>query len=121
MHIPFDPRTWESLDLPNTSACSRVHGLSIDCSKLDYQCRSQDFSTRRVVTCFVDCNVAISQGCIVRLALVLLTGVVAVVLPSFGMILSLLGCVCFSVLGFVVPSLAHLKLFGSQVPHPYPA
>lgn len=55
------------------------------------------------------------QGCIVRLALVLLTGVVAVVLPSFGMILSLLGCVCFSFLGFVVPSLAHLKLFGSQL------
>ena len=50
-----------------------------------------------------------------RAGVVLAVGLVATVVPGFGVFVSLIGSLCCAVLAFVIPTLAHLRLFGHEL------
>ncbi|XP_065347558.1 uncharacterized protein LOC135944493 isoform X1 [Cloeon dipterum] len=51
------------------------------------------------------------KGNLLRLFLVLLTGVIVSVVPNFGTLMALIGSSCCTLLAFILPGLFHLKLF----------
>lgn len=46
-----------------------------------------------------------------RLALVALTGVVAIAVPNFAVLMSLIGATCCTLLAFILPASFHLSIF----------
>lgn len=52
---------------------------------------------------------------VLRLLLVSTTGLVIVLLPNFADLLEILGSICCTILAFIIPALAHLKLFRGEM------
>jgi len=47
-----------------------------------------------------------------RSLMVIMTGLIVLVIPSFSTLMALVGATCCSLLAFIMPALFHLKIFG---------
>jgi len=53
---------------------------------------------------------------LIKLVLIVLALMVAIFVPSFSLLCSLVGLICTMIVSVIFPAAAHLKLFGSQLP-----
>ena len=49
--------------------------------------------------------------CVLRVILVLLTGVIVALIPNFSILMALVGSSCCTLLAFILPALFHIRLF----------
>lgn len=54
-------------------------------------------------------------GNLIRLMMVLTTGIVVVAIPSFTTLMALVGATCCTLLAFILPGIFHLKIFGESI------
>jgi len=54
-------------------------------------------------------------SCIIRFVLILLALLVAIYVPSFSLLCSLVGLICTIILSIIFPAAAHLKLFDARL------
>merc|ERR1712228_790604 len=52
-----------------------------------------------------------SKSMLLRLMIVMLTGLIVVRVPNFGQLMALVGASCCTLLAFIMPALMHLVLF----------
>ncbi|XP_003388735.3 PREDICTED: amino acid transporter ANT1-like [Amphimedon queenslandica] len=55
------------------------------------------------------------SGCILRILLVLVTGIIVLLIPNFSILMALVGSSCCTLLAFILPAVFHVKLFGKNI------
>ena len=53
----------------------------------------------------------------VRLIVVFSTGLVVVIIPDFGILISLIGATCCTLLAFILPAIFYLRIFKRLITH----
>ena len=50
-------------------------------------------------------------GMFIRLCCVTITGIVAILVPKFALVMSLIGATCCTFLAFIIPAVCHIMIF----------